>query len=134
MLKSTLIAAGVLAAAALPALAGDHGRVRTVRTVVVRRTRVVHRRFHYRYVPGHYEIREERVWIPETWREETVPAVYREVRDYYGRVYRILVKPAEIRRIRIPGRYEIRRTRVWIPPTWIRVRRGPPRRVLVTCR
>ena len=68
-----------------------------------------------RFVAGHYEIREERVYRPPRRRRVRIPPVYRTIRDAYGRRRRILVRPGRVRVIREPGRWIVRERRVWVP-------------------
>ena len=73
---------------------------------------------HGTWIPGHYETRLTRVWVPGTIRQEYVPPVYEDRCDYYGRHYRVLVREGYVRYIEIPGRYETREERIWIPGRW----------------
>jgi hypothetical protein len=77
------------------------------------------------WVPGHHETRVERVWVPGHHRKDHVPAEYQVFRDRYGRVHRILVRPAMTRCVWVPGHYESRTRRVWIPGHY-EVRGEPP--------
>jgi len=70
------------------------------------------------YVPGHYETRTVEVWVPGCWREEWVPPVYREIYTRGGTCTRILVRPATLNRIWIPGRCELQTTSIWVPGFW----------------
>jgi hypothetical protein len=113
-------------------LVGPHEIVEPVRTRYQSR---VHRhaprprqRERMRFVPGHYELHIERVLIPGTYRDEFVPAVYRERRGPFGVIRRELIRPACTRRIRVPARWEDRTVKIWVPGTWVAVRTGAPHR------
>jgi hypothetical protein len=67
-----------------------------------------------RWVPGHYETRNERVCIPGYWDTVTVPAEYGWVRHGCRQVW-VQIKPECTRRVWVPERYEWRETRVWVP-------------------
>ena len=70
---------------------------------------------HIRVIPGHYETRLIRVWVPGYTREEYVPPVYETRTDRCGNCYRVLVREGYVRRIEVPGYYEVREERVWVP-------------------
>ncbi|MHC4473197.1 MAG: hypothetical protein ACYTDY_01960 [Planctomycetota bacterium] len=76
------------------------------------------------WVPGHYESRVVTVWIPGHYRKVHVPAEYQEFCDRYGRVHRVLVRPAHTRKVWVRGHYESRSRRVWIPGHYV-LRRSP---------
>ena len=67
-----------------------------------------------RWVPGHYEWRERRIWVPGRWREECIPAVY-EVRIIRGRRVRILVENERCERYYEAAHYEMIQEQVWVP-------------------
>ena len=76
------------------------------------------------WVPGRYETRLTRRWVPGHYRVESTPAEFQVFRDRHGRTHRIVIRPAGTRTVWVAGRYETRRTRVWIPGHH-ELRRGP---------
>ena len=67
-----------------------------------------------RWVPGHYETRNERVLVPGYWDTVTVPAEYGWARHGCRQVW-VMINPECTRRVWVPERYEYRETRVWVP-------------------
>jgi hypothetical protein len=62
---------------------------------------------------GHYEIRQEEVWVPGTYEKQWVPPVVKEV--WNGRCYVTQeVQPGHFERVWVPGHYEQRQTKVWV--------------------
>ncbi len=70
------------------------------------------------FIPGHYRITQERVFIPGYTRQVYVPARYENRCGLFGIQYRRKVSPAHYRSYREPGRYEIRTRKVWIPGSY----------------
>jgi hypothetical protein len=70
------------------------------------------------WIPGHYEVRHERVWVPGCTRQEWVPARYEWRLDSCGRRFQILIAPGHWITVTDPGRYELREARVWVPGYW----------------
>jgi len=70
------------------------------------------------FMPAHYEYREYRVWIAGGWVEEYVPAVYRE-EWVGGRRVMVLVEPERVWRRYVPGHYETRTERVFVPARYV---------------
>jgi hypothetical protein len=67
-----------------------------------------------RWIPGHYEVRRERVCVPGYWDTIVTPAEYAWVR--HGCHWRYVeVRPACERRVWVPERVECRETQVWVP-------------------
>lgn len=66
-------------------------------------------------VRGHWETVCEQVWVPPSCREEYVPARYGWVRDPCGNRHWGVVEPAHTRTIHVPGHFENRTRRVWVP-------------------
>jgi len=60
------------------------------------------------WVPGRYETRYERRWVPGHW----------EVERYSGHGVVEDDGTSRVRRVWVPGRYEEFRTRVWLPGHW----------------
>jgi hypothetical protein len=67
-----------------------------------------------RWVPGHYETRQERVCIPGYWDTVVEPAQWAWVRHGHRAEY-VMVRPECARRVWIPERYEWRTTQIWVP-------------------
>lgn len=67
------------------------------------------------WVPGYYETRTERVFVPERTRREWVPARYREIVLPCGRIERVLVAPGHWTTVCEPAHYTTRERRVWVP-------------------
>lgn len=70
------------------------------------------------WVPGHYETRCERVWIPGCARQEWVPARHEWRTDFWGRPVYVLIAPGYWTVVTDPGRYEVREVREWVPGHW----------------
>lgn len=70
------------------------------------------------WIPGHYEMRCERVWVPGCTRQEWVPARYEWRLDNCGRRFQVLIAPGHWITVTDPGRYETREARVWVPGYW----------------
>ena len=62
------------------------------------------------WVPGRYETRNERQWIPGHWAVERYSRQGEDDEDDDGY--------SSGRRVWVPGRYEEVRTRVWLPGHW----------------
>ena len=90
--------------------AGAHVNRGPVRPVPTRT--VVHRA----WVPGHYEIRRERVLLePAHYRTRWVSPVVAERRGRHGRRYTVVVRDGYHEKIRVPARHEYRQVKVWVP-------------------
>jgi len=63
---------------------------------------------------GHWEVREVRVFVPGQRRVVHVPAEYGWRLDACGHRVRFVVRAAYDRVIEEPGRWEVRRQRVWV--------------------
>jgi hypothetical protein len=72
-----------------------------------------------RYLPGHYETRSERIFIPGSAQRIYIPAQYSERCGLFGIRYRRMIQPARYEIHRQPGRYEIRQKRAWIPGRYV---------------
>jgi hypothetical protein len=70
------------------------------------------------WVPGRYETRCERVWVPGCERREWVPPRYEWVVEHCGIRRCVLVREGYWRVVQEPGRYETREVRVWVPGRW----------------
>lgn len=70
------------------------------------------------WIPGRYEIREERVWVEGSCERVWVPAQYESRKDYRGCAYRVVVRPGHWETIRHPGHFETREVRVWVDGHW----------------
>ncbi|MEN8148756.1 MAG: hypothetical protein ABFS86_02965 [Planctomycetota bacterium] len=85
---------------------------------VVRRPVV--RRPALRWVPGHFEERVRRVWIPGYYRTERVPARYAVRTGLLGIRYRILIERERTRKVWVEGHVRMKREDVWVPGHWVR--------------
>jgi hypothetical protein len=125
------ILAGVVGAAIIHKIATSDDNNRQV--VVQRRyTGTTVRRVRYvrspqrTWVPGHYEIRAERIWIEGYWEEVWIPPEYKQIRvthyDRHGRPYtvwkQVLVREGHHEKIWHEGYWETREVREWIPGHW----------------
>ena len=78
------------------------------------------------WVPGHYEIRAERIWIEGYWEEVWIPPEYKRIRvtryDRHGRAYtaweKVLVREGHHEKIWHEGYWETREVREWIAGHW----------------
>ncbi len=64
---------------------------------------------------GHWRTVCEPVWIEGCWREEYVPPRYGWVCDPCGRRRWAEIEPGHTHRVWVPGRYENRTRRIWVP-------------------
>jgi hypothetical protein len=67
-----------------------------------------------RWIPGHWEYRDRRVWVPDRWETKRHPPVY-EQRLINDRMVPVLVRAAWYEKVRIPGYYTVVTERVWVP-------------------
>lgn len=67
------------------------------------------------YVPGHYETRYQRVWVPCSTERVWVPAQVKVSYLPCGRRIETVLAPARWEVITHPGHYEMRQVRVWVP-------------------
>lgn len=78
------------------------------------------------WVPGHYEIRCERVWIEGYWERIWIPSEYKDVRvtkyDARGRMTtfwkRVLIREGYHDRIWHEGYWDTHEIREWVPGCW----------------
>lgn len=83
-----------------------------------------HRPVQRRWVPGHWEVRKQRVLVEAGhYERQWVPPVYERRYDDYGEPYRVLICEGYYRKVWVPARYEIRRVRTWAPGYWVAVER-----------
>jgi hypothetical protein len=68
--------------------------------------------------PGHYETREQSVWVEGECRRVWVEPRYEWRTDYRGCRSRVLVRPGYWDTVRTPGHYETRRVQVWVEGCW----------------
>lgn len=64
---------------------------------------------------GHFNVVQERIWVSGGIRRVWVDAVFTTAPDAHGNQVRILVEPGHYRDVKIPGRYEVRERKVWVP-------------------
>lgn len=65
------------------------------------------------WVPGHYETRFERTWVPGRWVIERFGRHGRDYDDDYGHDHE-----RRARRVWVPGHYERVEVTVWVPGHW----------------
>jgi hypothetical protein len=78
------------------------------------------------WVPGYYQIREERIWIEGCWEQTWVPAIYKQIEvtryDNRGRAYstieRVLISEGHYEGIWHEGYWETHEVREWVPGHW----------------
>lgn len=103
------LASSVPAQGLLGGLTGRHAR----------HSRHAHEHVHHNHAPAHrhgyWTTVCEQVWLPGCYREEYVPPRYGWVYDACGRARWAMVEPGCTRRVWVPGRYETRTRRVWVP-------------------
>src|ERR1051326_4672224 len=66
------------------------------------------------WVPGHYEVHEERVRVPGECKTIWVPPAYRTVWDGC-RYIRIVCSPGRYETISLPGHYDCHEVQAWVP-------------------
>jgi hypothetical protein len=64
---------------------------------------------------GHWHTVEERVLVPGHWHEQHVPPTYGWIQDSCGHRRWGVVDAGGCRRVWVPGRWETRTRRVWVP-------------------
>lgn len=64
--------------------------------------------------PGHWEVRERRVWREGYFRTVDIPAEYVTRYDDCGRPYRVCVRPARCERVFVQGCWETVQDRYWV--------------------
>ena len=70
------------------------------------------------WVAGHYETREEKVWVEGTERQVWVAPVYDWRYDHCGRPYRVQLEVGHWTCVRSPGHFECRKVQVWVAGRW----------------
>lgn len=76
------------------------------------------------WVPGCYENREQRVWVPATRQRVWIEPVYETRYDPCGRPIRVLVRPGCTQWQTVPGHYQTKTVRVWVPGHYAPARVG----------
>jgi hypothetical protein len=71
-----------------------------------------------RWVAGHYETVEHRVWVAETRSRVWCEPVWATRYDSCGRAYRVIVRSGRYDWVTVPGHYEVKTSRVWVPAGW----------------
>ena len=74
------------------------------------------------YQRGRYETRYQQVWVPGRQEQVWVEPLHEWRRDVCGRRYRVEVRPGHFTLRHVPGRYETRAVRVWVPARSVVVR------------
>lgn len=72
------------------------------------------------WIAGRYEVVHRKVWVPGYSERIWIEPIYEETCDAYGNASSILVRAGHYKTIRHPGRYEVRREKVWRPGYWSR--------------
>jgi len=67
------------------------------------------------WVPGHYELRDTRVWVEGCTENVWVEPEFGFTLDACGNRIRFLVRAGYWRTVHHPGHFEVRTQRVWIP-------------------
>ncbi len=116
-----VLAAAVATAEPASAQRRSHGDVR--QTTSSRSTTSLHVQIGRGYNGGHYETRNQRVWVPGFSRQVWVPPSYAWHYDSCGNRHQVLVHAGHYRTERTPGRYETRREQVWVPARRIHIDR-----------
>lgn len=80
------------------------------------------------YRRGRYETRCEQVWIPARQERVWIEPRYEWRHDPCGRRYRVLIRAGHHSLRHVPGHYESRTVRVWVPASRCEVR-SPRHRV-----
>lgn len=70
---------------------------------------------------GHYEYVRERVWMEGYHRRVWRDAEYGVRYDACGHEIRFVIRPAGYEKVWVPGRYEYRTRKVWVPERRVRV-------------
>ena len=96
---------------------GARGPVASGRIVSSRRP-ITHRAPRKVWTPGHYQTVARRVWIPETYQKVYIEPVYETRYDECGRPITVLVREGYWTSKCIPGYYETRHDKVWVPGRW----------------
>jgi len=71
-----------------------------------------------RWVPAHWETREQRVWVPGTCEKVWVEPRYRFAYDSCGRRIEVQIGGGHWREVQHPGHYETRLVKVWVEGGW----------------
>ena len=74
---------------------------------------------HLVWVPGRYETRVRKVWVPARMKREKVPAVYGMRTTRFGDRIRFLITAETHRRVLVPGHYRKVKERVFIAGHWV---------------
>lgn len=74
------------------------------------------------YDGGRYEYRNERTWVPGYDRQVWVEPVYDWHYDNCGNRHQVLVRAGYYRTVCVPGRWENRQVKVWVPARRTQVR------------
>lgn len=70
------------------------------------------------WVPGHFELRAKRVWVPASKERVWIEPIYETRVDYRGRTYRVLVCEGRWELVVRPAHFEERSVRVWVGGCW----------------
>jgi hypothetical protein len=67
------------------------------------------------WIAGHWENREQQVWVRGSTRREWVEPVYDTARDPAGNETRVMTQKGHWKVVEDPGHYETRNVQVWVP-------------------
>lgn len=70
------------------------------------------------WIPGCYRTAYERVWIPTAKKKTWIEPIYETRYDECGRAYQVLVREGCWRWIEVPGHYEDRPVKRYVPGRW----------------
>ncbi len=72
-----------------------------------------------RWIPGHFEVVTEQVFVPGCCRQVWVEPVYATEYDHCGRPFQVLVAPGHYETVQEPGHYETVQRQIWVAPTFV---------------
>ena len=71
------------------------------------------------WVPGHFETRDEKVWVDGREQQVWVAPVYDWRYDQCGRPYRVQLEVGHWTCVRSAGHFECRKVQVWVAGGWV---------------
>ncbi len=71
------------------------------------------------WVRGHYEHVPQNVWVPAEHRTVWVEARFETRYDSCGRPQKVCVAPGHWKKIYVPGHYETRTHKAFVPGSWV---------------
>ncbi len=70
------------------------------------------------WVPGHYEVRCEQVWVPGACQQIWHEPIYECRTTYSGHTYKVLVQDGWWETRQAPGHHQMVERKVWVPGYW----------------